>query len=151
MSNPPRLSMIRQTRSKTRAAKESVNPNLQVETDSLEEKHSSNSFEPSIIDVEGGDKIECGGCNKPNNAELFMVQCRCCSRWYHFSCANVKQSTVRKEAFACKLCVLPASSRTSRTTTSSVRQARIARELEHLEEERKLLERMHEEELAGKG
>nr|XP_029709498.1 PH domain-containing protein DDB_G0287875-like [Aedes albopictus] len=148
MSNPPRQSMIRQTRSKTRAAKESANPNLQVETDSLEKNHSSNSFEPSIIDVDGSDKIECGGCDKPNSYELYMVQCRGCARWYHFSCANVKQSTVRKEAFVCKLCVPPASSRTSRTTTSSMRQARIARELECLEEERKLMERMHEEEFA---
>ncbi|XP_062701854.1 uncharacterized protein LOC134285309 [Aedes albopictus] len=148
MSIPPRQSMIRQTRSKTRAAKESANPNLQVEMESLEENHSSNSFEPSIIDVYGGDKFECGGCDKPNNFELYMVQCRGCARWYHFSCANVKQSTVRREAFACKLCIPPASSRTSRTTTSSMRRARIARELERLDEERKLMERMHDEEFA---
>ncbi|XP_065082923.1 uncharacterized protein LOC135705240 [Ochlerotatus camptorhynchus] len=147
-------STIRQTRSRVRAAIDAETPNLAAERDSLEEESlSRSSFEPSIIDVEGGDKIECGGCDKPNNAELYMVQCRDCSRWYYLSCANVRQSTVQKEVFMCSLCIprIPIkqpSSVTSHTTTSSVRQARIGRELERLNEERKLMERIHQEEQA---
>lgn len=154
MSTTNRYSIIRQTRSRVRAAEDNASPNLAAERDSLEEESlSRSSFEPSIIDVEGGDKIECGGCGRPNNAELYMVQCRDCSRWYHLSCANVRQSTVQKEVFVCSLCVprIPIkqpSSVTSRTTNSSVRQARIARELERLEEEKQLMEKMHREEQA---
>lgn len=143
-------SIVRQTRSMTRAAAEKVKSNLQA---NAVRGNENSSFEATLIDSVGGDDYDCVGCDRPNNAELYMVQCKDCNRWYHFSCGKVTTATVHAAVFSCELCVQrvpvpPSGSCTGQSSRSSGRRAQISRELERLEEEKRLMDEMESEQLA---
>lgn len=148
-------SFVRQTRSKSRAIQDAAGSSSQpVRSDgarlnvpeSIEE-----AFEPSLIDIEHGGDHDCAKCGRPNNAELYMVQCGKCKHWYHFSCENLDTVTARSSVFVCAKCKVvdpppPGSSRT-RSSASSAKRAQIARDLLRLEEERCLREKLENERL----
>nr|XP_029710986.1 uncharacterized protein LOC115256476 [Aedes albopictus] len=145
-----RTSAVRQTRSRTRAVAEDT-PNLQndEQRENASVKSSEGNFEASLIDEERADERECGACDRPNKAEWFMVQCGDCEKWYHFSCAGVTHKTVHSKSFTCAVCetrtsIPPPTSMSVRTSTSSSRRARLARELQRLEEEHALQERIQQ-------
>lgn len=143
-------SIVRQTRSMTRAAAEKVKSNLQA---NVVRGNENSSFEATLIDSVGGDDYDCVGCDRPNNAELYMVQCKDFNRWYHFSCGKVTTATVHAAVFSCELCVQrvpvpPSGSCTGQSSRSSGRRAQISRELERLEEEKRLMDEMESEQLA---
>ncbi|XP_055613814.1 uncharacterized protein LOC129760233 [Uranotaenia lowii] len=133
-----------QTRSQTRtstAREESNLQNVEANPDLPEE----GSFEPSFVDVEKANDHDCKLCDRPNGAEAYMVQCVDCKRWDHFSCAGVTTSSVKLIVYRCVMCApriptQPPSSVTAQSTTSSARRARLKRDLERLEEEKKLQE-----------
>ncbi|XP_065094570.1 trichohyalin-like [Ochlerotatus camptorhynchus] len=144
-------SFVRQTRSRAKATQEAPGTGACAIADDPDTT-ADDSFVPSVIDLEHGNECECAECDRPNNAELYMVQCGGCKRWYHFSCANVDPVTVRSKDFSCAQCstVVPppsASSVAGRSSVSSSRRAQIARDLERLEEERLLQEKVEEERL----
>lgn len=129
-----------------------VNDNLNpYDADMTSHQSSDESFIPSMLDSDGGELRDCRECDRPNNSERYMVQCQNCSRWYHFSCANVDTATVRSTSFVCKQCApgggLNASepSPSSISSSSSTRRARVELELKRLDEERKLLEDLSRE------
>ncbi|XP_055617995.1 trichohyalin-like [Toxorhynchites rutilus septentrionalis] len=145
-------SFVRQTRSKTRATQQapasgSSQPPRSEEVSSPESN--GDVFEPSVIDIEHGDDFDCAECTRPNSADLYMVQCGKCMLWYHFSCAKVDVVTVRSRDFICVKCVplSRASSKTGKSSTTSSRRAAKARDLQLLEEERCLREKLEEEKL----
>lgn len=144
--NPP--SNVRQTRSRTRVQQENADLNPGND-DKMSSKSSEDSFIPSMVDDNGGELHDCGGCNRPNNTERFMVQCRNCTRWYHFTCANVNTTIVRSSNFVCVVCMPREISGPIETTPSVISElphkssqsrARLERELLSLDEEKKLLE-----------
>ncbi|XP_058833272.1 uncharacterized protein LOC131691088 [Topomyia yanbarensis] len=151
-----RKSFVRQTRSQTRAAEKHA-ANLKNDGDPREVSSRPSSevnFVADVIDDERADEKDCGACDGPNNADKYMVQCDHCSRWYHFLCAGVNYRTVHSKPFLCVLCVprLPApppTSVTGRSSTPSSRRARVAREMQRLEEERVLQETIQQELLAA--
>ncbi|XP_062707720.1 uncharacterized protein LOC134288057 [Aedes albopictus] len=146
-------SNVRKTRSQVRAQQANAKPN----PDGNETSSSSeDSFIPSIIDTDGGELRGCAACERPNNSERYMVQCRNCSHWYHFTCANVNTATVRSSNYVCALCIPSAvsvvlesapSQLSGISSTSSARRTNVDRELQRLEEERKLLEELSRERL----
>lgn len=149
MSSQPN---VRQTRSQTRAQQANANPN--VGGDDRVSSHSSrNSFIPSMMDNDGGELRDCGGCNRPNNSEQYMVQCQKCSIWFHFSCANVSTTTVRTISFVCGKCMPGGDSVPQPTpsvisgisSSSSIRRARLERELQLMADEKKLMEDLSRE------
>lgn len=139
-------SFVRQTRSRTKTTQDAVgNQSGDGACAMIDDPNTTpdDSFVPSVIDLEHGNEFECADCDRPNNAELYMVQCGGCKRWYHFSCAKVDPITVRSKDFSCAQCSSkvsppPASSTAGRSSVSSSRRAQIARDLERLEEERLL-------------
>ncbi|XP_062550977.1 uncharacterized protein LOC134215911 [Armigeres subalbatus] len=145
--------ITRQTRSQTRATQGDGNSSSQPPCGGEQvHNNSEQPFEPSLNDIEHGDDYECVECKRPNNAELYMVQCGHCKHWYHFSCAKVDAATVRSNEFTCAKCspkVPPpaASSTTGRISISSSRRAQIARDLQLLEDERHLRENVELERL----
>ncbi|XP_058826161.1 uncharacterized protein LOC131686058 [Topomyia yanbarensis] len=144
------MSNVRQTRSMAKAAKTNLE---KVDINERGEGRYDPSFVPSMVDDVEGEVFDCAYCDRPNTAEWYMVQCKECEHWYHFSCAKVSTTSVNKAAFSCVLCVprisVPAiRSDTSRITSSSARKARIDRELERLEEERRLMDELCQEKLA---
>lgn len=132
---------------------EQANANLTPPGD--DDRTSEDSFIPSMVDEAGGELRGCGHCNRPNNSELYMVQCQKCSLWYHFSCANVSSATVRTVNFVCGKCctsegIVPPSVPSvisGISSSSSARRARIERELQLMEEEKKLLEDLSREKM----
>lgn len=146
-----RRSAVRQTRSRTRARAEGA-ANLQnddVHRENASVKSSEANFEPSIVDEERANERDCGACDRPNKAEWFMVQCEGCKKWYHFSCAGVTQKTVHSKSFCCAICISRTrisqpNSIAGRTSSSSSRRARLAREMQRLEEERLLQEKIQQ-------
>lgn len=139
----------RQTRSQTRAAQQlqqQAGINLQSVYAAGEPAARPAVFEASTVDIEGGDDIDCGSCVRPNNAEMYMVQCGQCQIYYHFSCAGVTIDTVYLKPFVCKTC---AQLRPARNTPSvrsassvSVRSSQISAELRRVEEELQLEDQM---------
>lgn len=110
-------------------------------------------FAAAGVDVECDDRYDCVVCDQPNNADQCMVQCRKCTNSYHFDCAQ-RSSGLKgnKDTFLCTSCVPrntgpTTSSITGLSDTSSTRRARLARELELLEEARKLEEDAQREKL----
>nr|XP_029728484.1 uncharacterized protein LOC115266388 [Aedes albopictus] len=147
-------SFVRQTRSQTRLTQNATDRGSQpISSDDAQVRfRNDGDFEPSVIDVEHGGDYECTECTRPNNAEMYMVQCGVCKHWYHFSCAKVDKATVRAKDFICVKCLPkvhppPASSRAGQSSTSSARRAQIARDLQKLEDERCLREKLEEERL----
>lgn len=147
-------SIVRQTRSMTRAAAEKAKSNLQSNRVVCgTEKTHDTPFEATFIDAEAGEEYDCAGCKRTNNAELYMVQCKDCDRWYHFSCGKVTTATVHATSFSCTHCVpriltSQPHSFVSRSSGSSARKAQIERELERLEEEKRLMDEVEKEQLA---
>ncbi|XP_058814579.1 uncharacterized protein LOC131678438 [Topomyia yanbarensis] len=143
----------RQTRSRTRALAATVKPNLQM-SDGVEVRGipADAVFKPSEIDTTGGEQNDCDACGRPNKAEPYMVQCEKCEIWYHFSCANVSFTTVQEAAYTCAKCITTVpfhlGSRSDRSSTASSRQARVALELQRLEEEMNLQKQRQQERLA---
>ncbi|XP_053685846.1 uncharacterized protein LOC128735386 [Sabethes cyaneus] len=140
-------SHVRQTRSRTKAMQ---NTNLTLDdADKVSSCSSESSFIPSMIDIDGGEGQECIRCNRPNNAERYMVQCSNCNGWCHFTCANVNTESARSSSFVCG-CVTNVAGRVPSvisgiSETSSVRKARVERDLQRLQEEQKLLEDLEKE------
>ncbi|XP_055605274.1 uncharacterized protein LOC129753482 [Uranotaenia lowii] len=130
----------RQTRSQTKITREALESNLNLGEQAAS---TTDTFQASIIEPHRGHERDCISCNRRNDAEKYMVECVQCKRWEHFSCAGVSVETVRDIVHRCVLCVpripaQPPSSVTDKSTTGSSRRARLARDLERLEEERKL-------------
>ncbi|XP_058814890.1 histone-lysine N-methyltransferase 2C-like [Topomyia yanbarensis] len=146
-----RRSIVRQTRSVTKAMAKAAKHNLANRKLSHEGSVLYDaSFKATVIDTEHGNEHDCASCDRSNNAEWYMVQCKDCDRWYHFTCAKVDTATVQTTTFSCILCVpriaIPAlSSVMGQSSRSSARKARIDRELERLEEEKRLLDEMEKE------
>nr|XP_029717942.1 GRB10-interacting GYF protein 2-like [Aedes albopictus] len=149
-------SFVRQTRSKTRATQEAARTDFQPCVSSADNAApgvvEQTCFESSVIDLEHGNDTDCVKCMRPNNAELYMVQCGTCKCWYHLTCANVDEAVLRSSDFVCSRCLPkipapPRSSTTGRTSVSSSRRSQIARELQQLEDERLLREKLEEERL----
>lgn len=147
-------SFVRQTRSKTRATEGAATSRSQPTRDDGARLNIpeivATVFEPSLVDIEHGDDNDCAECRRPNSAELYMVQCGCCKHWYHFSCAKVDTVTARSSEFVCAKCKAldpppPASTRTGRSSGASSKRMQIARDLQRLEEERNLRERLEDE------
>lgn len=145
--NPP--SNVRQTRSRTRVQQE--NADLNPGNDDKMSSKSSESSIPSMVDDNGGELHDCGGCNRPNNTERYMVQCRNCTRWYHFTCANVNTTIVRSSNFVCVVCMPREISGPIEKTPSVISElshkssqsrARLERELLRLDEEKKTARRL---------
>lgn len=143
-----RRSNVRQTRSQAKALQDQqANLHDDIERAALSSIDNRN-MAPS---TERAEACDCGGCERPNNAEP-MVLCCDCQCYYHYSCASVTSETVRTKPFVCSSCVRltrlpPARSTSGRLSTSSSRQAQIARELQRLEEERQLEEEFHREQI----
>ncbi|XP_065078771.1 uncharacterized protein LOC135701764 [Ochlerotatus camptorhynchus] len=145
-------SFVRQTRSKTKAAKQS---NLFGEEHLSTSEHdldlTEDGFMPSMIDLEHGQDLNCAVCDQPNNAELYMVQCGGCKRWNHFSCARVDTNTVHSKEFCCAECSskrVPersARSGSGRSSATSGRRSHIDREIQRLEDERRAEEQVEQE------
>nr|XP_029734536.1 PH domain-containing protein DDB_G0287875-like [Aedes albopictus] len=102
---------------------------------------------------EHGQDHDCAVCNRPNNAELYMVQCGGCKRWHHFSCARVDAHTVKSKEFRCAECLpkqgFERSSRSvsGRSSATSGRSSQIDREIQRLEDERRVEEEVENERL----
>ncbi|XP_038116949.1 uncharacterized protein LOC119769121 [Culex quinquefasciatus] len=145
MASNPRKPFVRQTRSMTRAAQEAANLQIGDAQDDA-----AKPFEPSVVEPERGDEQDCAGCTRPNNAELYMVRCEKCELYFHFSCANVTTATVNQPPFVCRTCVpfRPRSTRSSGSHVSSTRSARIALELQQMEEQFRIQEALTKERLA---
>lgn len=145
-----RKSIVRQTQLRTQDGGEGT-PNPQNDVDLRENASvmsSEANFEASTIDDERANERDCGVCNRPNKAEWFMVQCGDCGKWYHFSCAGVTHKTVHSKPFSCASCAprpIPvATSITEPTSTSSSRKAKLVRDMQRLEEERALEEKIQQ-------
>ncbi|XP_055644997.1 uncharacterized protein LOC129780594 [Toxorhynchites rutilus septentrionalis] len=145
-----RRSNVRQTRSQARALRERQ-ANLHIGSDQalLRDPAKDNTRVKLSSDNERAEAFDCAGCQRPNNSEP-MVRCRDCQCYWHYSCANVNSTTVHMEPFVCATCIqpirfAPIRPSSSALSTHSVRQTRISRELERLEEERQLEEQIHRE------
>ncbi|XP_055614576.1 uncharacterized protein LOC129760917 [Uranotaenia lowii] len=134
----------RQTRSQTKAIREAMKANLQIASSHTSE-NCGTLFEATFVEANRGHEKDCLSCDQRNDADKFMVQCMGCQGWEHFKCAGVTTANAHEIAYRCVMCrprVPPPapSSITVESTASSSRRARIARDLERLEEERKLHE-----------
>lgn len=92
MSSQPN---VLQTRSRTRALQENATSIRENNDEELNKSYEGPHI-PTEIDKEGGEL----------NGEKYMVQCQDLSNGrYHFSCANVKATTVRMTGFVCVVCL----------------------------------------------
>lgn len=75
-----RRSNVRQTRAQTAAAA-AAEQAAQANLETLEGEHdvARDGSEPLMID---GDTFDCAGCDRPNKAEHYMVQCGQCECHY---------------------------------------------------------------------
>ena len=96
-------SFVRQTRSKTQVIKKSAGAPPDAAGDV--QGPTGDEFMPSIMDFEHGQDHDCAICDRPNNTELYTVQCGRCKRWHHFSCAGVDTHTVKSTEFRCTECL----------------------------------------------
>ncbi|XP_055589038.1 uncharacterized protein LOC129741339 [Uranotaenia lowii] len=142
----------RKTRSQTKAIQEFVKANPKINEQAEGIPLSEEKFEPSFVDTNRGHEKDCVACDRRNDVERYMVQCIDCERWEHFSCAKVTTANAHMIIHRCTMCVPripppPPSSVTRQSTTSSARRIRISRDLEQLEEERKLQEQAAKDQL----
>lgn len=144
-------SFVRQTRSKTKAARIANPTGVLPSTTGQAPDSADDEFVPSLIDSEHGQDHDCAVCDRPNNAEWYMVQCGGCKRWYHFSCARVDTKTVHSKEFVCVECSRKQISQRSvqsvsgRSSAASSRRSQYERELQRLEDERRAEEQVEEE------
>ncbi|XP_062713258.1 uncharacterized protein LOC134290203 [Aedes albopictus] len=143
-----RRSDIRQTRSQARALREQQ---INLQGGMEQSTHSSAENRNVAAATVRADAFDCGKCDRLNNAEP-MISCQDCRVYYHLSCANATAETVQGRPFVCSSCARlpflpPARSMSGRWSSSSARQARIARELQRLEEERQLEEEIQREQI----
>lgn len=105
--------------------------------------------EASMVDTQRGENVDCDSYTRPNNAEMFMVQCERCLPYFHFSCARVTTATVNLNRFICKTCIPlgpPVKNPTVRSVaTSNMRSSQISLELQRVEEELKLEEEVSQQ------
>ncbi|XP_055622051.1 uncharacterized protein LOC129765665 [Toxorhynchites rutilus septentrionalis] len=86
----------------------------------------------------------CVGCSQPESAED-MVQCDSCDAWWHYTCAKVDAS-IKDKTWRCIKCEDKCNrSKSGKSDTSSARKVRVQLELQRLEEEKALADKMHRE------
>lgn len=88
----------------------------------------------------------CAGCAQPDSVED-MVQCDSCDAWWHYTCAKVDDS-VKDQKWECIRCQAGSvGSRCAKSNTSSARErrARVQLELQRLDEEKALVDKMQRE------
>nr|XP_029710237.1 uncharacterized protein LOC115256123 [Aedes albopictus] len=105
-----------------------------------------------LSEEEAATEASCPGCNRPDIAERYMVQCDMCERWYHFSCAKVDEA-IKDRSFSCCKCVAVLnqdaktdSLRSSQSgRSSSSRLANIQLQMQRLAEEQTAQEKLMQE------
>ncbi|XP_065091420.1 uncharacterized protein LOC135712358 [Ochlerotatus camptorhynchus] len=92
-------------------------------------------------------QTECPACDRSGVTDRLMVKCDSCEIWYHSICVGVDES-VMDRSFCCTQCLhrhSPVSSHVGKSSTTSAIQARVELQMQRIEEEKRVQERLMRE------